>query len=482
MNHQATLAATSSVIDVPMLIDGTWRTGDGQLSIHDPWRGDLVARASESTAADLNETLDAAVTASALMAAMSGRDRSQKLRFAADRVEARANEIAAALTRESGRAWRDTLNEVLRAADCLRLCAEEAIRIEGSHVPVDGTGIGVGKLALTLRFPVGVVAGITAFNAPVNMAAHKIGSALAAGNAVVLKPSVKTPFGTYLFVQALLEADFPPGAINILTGDAIAPGLVQDDRVDFVSFTGSIPVGKIIRNTVGMKRVALELGGVGPTFVAEDADIDLAARTCARHAVLVAGQSCVSVQNVFVAPTRYEEFLEIAERELDAVKYGDPMDPATEVGTLIDAGAVARVQAMIGRAVEAGATLRRQGTAQGAHLGAQLLTEVSSTMEFCTEEVFGPAFSISPCADFEAEYRRISRSPYGLQAGIFTNDLQRAFAAIRGLRTGGVIINGTSRWRSDQMPYGGVKDSGQGREGPKYAIREMTDERLVVFA
>jgi acyl-CoA reductase-like NAD-dependent aldehyde dehydrogenase len=346
---------------------------------------------------------------------------------------------------------------------------------------MDGTAIGAGKLAMILRFPVGVVVGITPFNGPVSLAVHKLGPALAAGNSIILKPSPKAPLCVHKLVQAVIDAGAPAGAVNTLFGDAIGPQLVGDPRVDFVSFTGSIRVGKLIRSSIGMKRAALELGGVGPTLVHGDADLAAAAKACARNAMLLAGQSCVSVQNVFVQRPVFEKFVDLVLREVDTIRFGDPIDPATEVGTLIDEPAAIRVAGMIGRAVDAGATLLRGGGRRGAQLDASVLVNVSDAMEVVGEEIFGPAMTIQPYDRVEPVFKAISESPYGLQCGIFTNTLDLAMSAFRNIRTGGVIVNGTSRWRSDQMPYGGVKDSGVGREGPRYAIRDMTEERLLVF-
>jgi acyl-CoA reductase-like NAD-dependent aldehyde dehydrogenase len=361
------------------------------------------------------------------------------------------------------------------------LCAEEAVRIQGEHIPMDSSSNGAGKIAMALRFPVGVVAAITPFNAPINLATHKVGPALAAGNSVVLKSSPKTPLSIHKYVEAIVDAGFPAGAVNTLYGDAVGPQLVADPRVDFVSFTGSIPVGKLIRSSAGMKRVALELGGVGPTFVHRDANMSTAAKACAQNAIALAGQSCVSVQNVFVHESLYEAFVESVSREMDAIRIGDPLDAATEVGTLIDEAAAVRVEGMIERAIRAGATPVRRGSRTGALLGGTLLTNVRSDMEVVCEEIFGPALSVQPYEDIEPIFKAISDSPYGLQCGLFTDSLELALRAVKRLRTGGIILNGTSRWRSDQMPYGGVKDSGIGREGPKFTIRDMTEERLVVF-
>jgi acyl-CoA reductase-like NAD-dependent aldehyde dehydrogenase len=462
-------------------IGNGWRDAETLAEIRDPHRGGIVGRMPVSTARDCDDVLNAALGGAVAMAKMPGYERAALLRRAADLTAARAAEIGRVMARESGKAITDCITEVSRAADTLRLCAEEAVRIRGEHIPMDASAIGAGKIALTLRFPVGVVAAITPFNGPVNLAAHKVGPALAAGNAIVVKPSPKAPLCFYLFMQVFVDAGAPSGTIGTLYGDFIGPQLVSDPRVDFVSFTGSIPVGKLIRQSVGMKRVALELGGVGPTFVHHDTDVAAAAKACARNGMLLAGQSCISVQNVYVQRAVYDAFVDAVEREVKAIRFGDPLDPATEVGTLIDEAAALRVEATIARAVEAGANIACGGGRRGAQHDATLLTRVTPEMEIVADEIFGPAMTVQAYDTPDAAFDTISRSPFGLQCGIFTNSLDLALKAFRGVRTGGVILNATSRWRSDQMPYGGVKDSGIGREGPRYAIEDMTEERLLVL-
>jgi acyl-CoA reductase-like NAD-dependent aldehyde dehydrogenase len=471
----------TQIEEIRAQIGGQWREAEQLQEVVDPYRGDIVARVPVSTERDLDDALEAARKAKKVMAAMPGYERAALLRRGADVVTARCDEIARAMTLESGKALRDSIIEVRRSADTLRLCAEEAIRIQGEHVPMDGSAIGAGKIGMLMRFPVGVVAAVTPFNGPASLAAHKLGPALAAGNAIVLKPSPKAPLCVHKIVEALVEAGAPPGAVNTVYGDAVAPQLVSDPRVDFVSFTGSIAVGKIIRNSVGMRRVALELGGVGPTFVHRDADLAAAAKACAYNAMSLAGQSCISVQNVYVHKAVFERFVDAVCAETDSIRFGDPMDIGTDVGTLIDEQAAIRVENMIARSVDAGATLLRGCRRERAQLDATILTNVKPDMEVVRDEIFGPAFTIQRYEEIAPIFESISDSPYGLQCGIFTNSLDLALSAIKNVRTGGVIVNGTSRWRNDQLPYGGVKDSGIGREGPKYSIRDMTEERFFVL-
>jgi len=462
-------------------IGSEYREGSAEQEIVDPYRGDTVGHMALASEQDCTAAIEAAVAAAPAMAAMPGYERAALLRSCADQLVTRAPDIGRVMARETGKAIRDCVVEVERSADTFRLSAEEAVRIQGEHIPMDASAIGAGKLALTMRFPVGVVAAITPFNGPLNLAAHKIGPALAGGNTVVLKPSPKAPLCTWLFVEALTAAGVPAGAINAIYGDSVGGQLVADPRVNFVTFTGSIKVGKLIRRAVGMKPVTLELGGVGPTFVHDDADLAAAAVACARNAMLLAGQSCVSVQNVFVAAQVYDEFLQRLTAEVARIRFGDPLDPQTEVGTLIDEPAAERVAAIVDRAAGGGAKIAYGGQRAGALHEATVLTEVTAAMDAVSDEIFGPVMTVSRYERIEPLFERISASPYGLQCGIFTKSLELSLAAFRSIRTGGVIVNGTSRWRSDQMPYGGVKDSGAGREGPKFALREMTEERLLVL-
>lgn len=464
-----------------MLIGGAWRDGTAASDIIDPYRGETVARAPDSSLADLDDALAAAVAARRHMAAMPGYERAALLRRVGGLLAGQAEEIAGIMARETGKAIKDSRSEVVRSQDTLSFAAEEAIRIEGEHVPLDGTPMGSGKIALLLRFPVGVVAGITPFNAPFNLACHKIAPALAAGNAIVLKAPPQAPWVASRLVELFAAAGAPPGAVNLLFGHAVGPALVRDPRVDFISFTGSSRVGAEIRAAAGLKRVALELGGNGPTLVHEDAVVDEAAALCARNAMRLAGQSCISVQNVHVHETLYESFVERLVAEVRALRTGDPLDERTDVGTLIDAAAARRVESWVDEAAAEGARVLTGGRREGALYAPTVLVDVAPTMRVVCDEVFGPVVTVQPYRDLDPLFAQISDSAYGLQCGVFTRSLDVAIRAVRSLRVGGVILGGTSTWRTDQLPYGGIKASGIGREGPRYAIRDMTEERLVVF-
>ena len=464
-----------------MLIGGQWRAGTQTYEVRDPYRSSVVAHAPESTLADLDDALNAAVAAKSVMAAMPGYERAALIRRVGDLLVQRTDEIAEIMSRETGKAITDAKGEVARSIDTVSLSAEEAIRIQGEQVPLDGSAMGAGKMAFLLRFPVGVIAGITPFNAPFNLACHKIAPALAAGNSIVLKAPPQSPWVVSKLVELFADAGAPAGSVNVLYGHAVGPALVRDPRVDFVTFTGSSRVGAEIKAASGLKRVALELGGNGTTIVCADADLDEAAALCARNSMRLAGQSCISVQNVYVHESIHDRFVERMVERVKQMKLGDPLDPNTQVGTLIDEHAAKRVEAWVNEAVAHGAKLLAGGTRHGAAYEPTVLSAVAPTMKVVCEEVFGPVATVQPFTELEPLYTRINEGQYGLHVGIFTRSLPIAFDAIRRLRVGGVIVNGTSTWRTDQLAYGGIKASGIGREGPKFSIRDMTEERLVVF-
>jgi acyl-CoA reductase-like NAD-dependent aldehyde dehydrogenase len=469
------------VATIKMLIGGQWREGAQTREVRDPYRDEVIARAPESSLQDLDDALAAATAAKKQAAALPGYERAAILRKVAQLLVARADEIAEIMSRETGKAITDARAEVVRSQDTVQLSAEEAIRIQGEQVPLDGSPMGAGKFAFLLRFPVGVVGAITPFNAPFNLACHKFAPALAAGNTIVLKAPPQAPWTVSKLAELFADAGTPPGFVNLLFGNAAGPALVRDPRVDFVTFTGSSRVGAEIKAASGLRRVALELGGNGTTIVCADADLDEAAALCARNSMRLAGQSCISVQNVYVHESVYAGFLDRMVSRVKALRLGDPLDPKTEVGTLIDENAARRVEQWVAEAVAQGARLLAGGKRHAAAYEPTVLADVRPAMKVVCEEVFGPVATVQPFGELEPLFERVSAEQYGLHAGVFTRSLPVAIEAIRRLRVGGVIVNGTSTWRTDQLAYGGIRASGIGREGPRYAIREMTDERLVVF-
>jgi acyl-CoA reductase-like NAD-dependent aldehyde dehydrogenase len=475
------ISATTIPSDIPMLIGGEWRTAMESYEVRDPYRGTVVSRAPRTSLADLDDALDAAVNAKAKAAATPAYERAALLRRAGKLLVERADDTAEIMARETGKAIKDAKAEIVRSQDTLSLSAEEAVRIEGEQVPLDASAMGAGKICFMLRFPVGVVAGITPFNAPFNLACHKIAPAIAAGNTLVLKAPPQAPGVVHALAQIFVDAGTPAGVLNVLYGDSVGPALVRDPRVDFITFTGSSRVGAEIKAASGLRRVALELGGNGVTIVHEDADVTEAAPICARNAMRLAGQSCISVQTVYLHRSIYHRFVDIVAAEVKKLKLGDPLDPTTDVGTLIDERAAQRVESWINEAARAGAKVVTGGKRHGAQIEPTVLADVNPSLKVVCEEIFGPVISLLPYDDIDEVFRWVSASRFGLQTGVFTKSMATAIRAVRNIRTGGVILNGSSTWRTDQLAYGGVKDSGIGREGPRYSIRDMTEERMVLF-
>jgi acyl-CoA reductase-like NAD-dependent aldehyde dehydrogenase len=475
----ATEAGTPT--QIPMLIGGEWRVASDTYEVRDPYRGSIFEIAPRSTPAELDDALAAAVAAKAKAAATPAYERAALLRRASVLLVERADSIAEVMVRETGKAIKDAKAEIVRSQDTLSLSAEEAVRIEGEHVPLDASAMGAGKICFMLRFPVGVVAGITPFNAPFNLACHKIAPAIAAGNTLVLKAPPQSPGVVHELAKIFVDVGTPPGVLNVIYGDRVGPELVRDPRVDFITFTGSSRVGAEIKASSGLRRVALELGGNGATIVHADAKIAEAAAVCARNSMRLAGQSCISVQTVYVHRSVYDKFVELIVVEVNKLKLGDPLDPSTDIGTLIDERAAQRVEGWIAEAKAGGARVLAGGKRHGAAIEPTVIADAQPAMKVVCDEVFGPVVSLLPYDDVEEVFGTVSAGRYGLQTGIFTASMELAIRAVRSLRTGAVILNGSSTWRTDQLAYGGVKDSGIGREGPRYSIRDMTEERVVLF-
>jgi acyl-CoA reductase-like NAD-dependent aldehyde dehydrogenase len=444
--------------------------------------GKVVTRARAASPALVDDAVRAAVGARAAVAALPGYERAAILRRVQAAILNRLDEIATAITRETGKTIRDAREEVRRASDTIGLCADEAIRITGEQVPMDGSPNGAGKLGMLLRFPVGVVAGIVPFNAPFNLTCHKLGPALAAGNSVVIKAPPEAPSCVEVAVELFLEAGMPPGALSLLHGKtATGEALVRHPGVNFITFTGSTRGVLAVRQAAGLRRVLLELGGLGPNIVCSDANIERAATMTANHGVRLAGQSCISVQNLFVHRSIVEAFVRLQSVLVSGMKVGDPMDPATDVGPVINESAAIRIESWIREAADAGARIICGGKRNGAVVEPTIVTDVSPTMKVVCQEIFGPVIVVRPFDELHEPIAWINQSGFGLNCGIFTSSLEIAFRALREIECGGVIINGSSTFRPDQIPYGGIKNSGLGREGPRYAVMEMTEQKLVVF-
>lgn len=409
-------------------------------------------------------------------------DRGAILERVADIVERDAASFLEVMQIETGYTTSDCKGEIARTVQTLRISAEEARRLKGDVIPVGGAA-GQGKrVAFTLRVPLGVVLAVTPFNAPLNTVAHKLGPALAAGNVVVLKPASQTPRSACLLAQAFLDAGLPAGYLQVFHGGGPAVSVaMQDPRIRYIAFTGSTEVGAKIQSQAGLRRTQMELGSIAFTILAADTDIDVALPKLVGAGYRKAGQVCTSVQMLLVHDSIAEEVSRRLGAMVQALVHGDPTKPGCVTGPLISLADAERVEDWIGAAVGQGATLLAGGTREGAVVAPTLLSGVSAAMNVGCREIFGPVICIENYSDIDAAIRRVNATPYGLASGIFTNRLDEAFAAARQLQVGGVHINETSSSRVDLMPYGGSKDSGFGREGPAYAIHEMTEERIVTF-
>ena len=467
----------------PMLLAGSWSESASPLEVVNPYDGSVIATTFLAGEAERERATEAAVAAAPAMRGLAAYERAGILARAGEELARRREEIGRTIAGEVGKAIRDALAEADRGVQTFQAAAAEARRIAGEEVPIDLAPHGKGRIAFTRRFPIGPVAAISPFNFPFNLAAHKLAPAVAAGNPVVLKPASKTPLSALILAEALDRAGLPKGALSVLPmSREVGDRMVTDDRFRLLTFTGSSTVGWGMKARAGRKRVLLELGGNAGVIVDETADLEQAAARVAAGGFALAGQSCISVQRVYVHRRLYDRFASLIVDAVEALKVGDPLDPATDVGPMIDEGEAARIDAWVLEAVRGGARVLAGGKRLGAALYAPtVLADVPPDAKVCAEEVFAPLVGLFPFDDFDRAIEEVNRSPYGLQAGVFTNDLRHALAAFDRLEVGGVMLNDVSSWRMDAMPYGGVKHSGLGREGPRYAIEEMTETKIVVF-
>ena len=414
---------------------------------------------------------------------LTATQRYEILMRAAGLIRSRLDDLALTMAYEAGKPLRDARAEAERAADTFTWSAEEAKRIHGEMVPLEATPGSENRLAFTIRVPIGVVCAITPFNFPLNLVAHKVAPALAAGNAVILKPASYTPVVSAKLYAILTEAGLPPGWLNVVVGpgDSVGNALLNDTRIGFYTFTGSMPVGEALKRTIGLRRCTLELGSNSAVIVHEDAHIANAATQCALKGFSYAGQVCLSVQRILVHRAIAGEFTEKLVSVTEGLRMGDPKDPATDIGPMISGHEAERAESWIQEAVAGGAKLLTGGQRNGPYLTPAVLTNVQQQMRVVCQETFAPIVAVQTYETLEEALKIANDTEFGLQAGIFTASLAVAMEAARGLHVGGVMINDTSFYRAGQMPYGGVKYSGMGREGPRYAIEEMTELRLVVL-
>ncbi|MFD4419429.1 aldehyde dehydrogenase family protein [Bacillus safensis] len=464
-------------------INGEWLdTGRVKTDIINPYSGERIGTSYLASSEDIEQALSSAQHAKKQIAGISAIERSKLLTKAATLLKEQKDHFAKLISLELGKPLKNTRDEVSRSIETLAQSAEEANRLIGETIPGNVSSRGKGAMAMTFKVPVGVVLAITPFNAPLNLICHKVGPAFAGGNVIILKPAPQTSAVATAFVELLLEAGFPEAGLQLVIGGVDAgKQLVTDDRTNLISFTGGAAGGEHITTSAGLKKVLLELGGNGATIVHHDADIEQAASMCAKTGFSNSGQSCISVQRIYVHQEMMPSFTKVLKQKVEQLVVGDPLSSESDIGCMVDVQAAQRVEAWIQEAESMGAQLLCGGKRNGASITPAILLNPPKQAKVVCEEVFGPVVSILPYEELEEAIKEANDSRYGLQAGIFTNQLDVALHAAKELETGGVVINGTSNFRLDHWPYGGIKRSGLGREGPRFAIEEMTETKMVVL-
>lgn len=466
-----------------MYVAGQWIDKGEKIEVRNSYDGSVIDTVPRADRADIERALQSAERGARAMAKLSSYERWKILHRAADLLSARAEELGTLISKEEGKILAEGRAEALRAVDTIMESAEEAKRVHGETVAVDGASHGKGKFGVTIRVPCGVVVAISPFNFPLNLVCHKVGPAIAGGNAVIVKPATDTPLSALRLTEILLEAGLPPEGINALTGSGgeVGDWLVADRRVRKITFTGSRDVGEHICRTAGIKRVTMELGSNAPVIVMPDADMEKVAIAVASTGYANAGQVCISTQRVLAASGVYEDFLDALRPKVAALKVGNQLDPTVHVGPMIREKEAVRVDEWVKEAVASGARVVTGGTRQGAMYAPTIVADVKPQMRISCDELFGPAVAVTPFTDIDEAIALANDTNYGLAAGIFTENLEWAWKFAREVQSGNLHINWGPQWRADRMPYGGLKESGFGKEGPAYAIEEMTELKMVIF-
>ncbi|MEW6421640.1 MAG: aldehyde dehydrogenase family protein [Deinococcota bacterium] len=474
---------TTTLTYVPLLIGGQAVQTEAQDTVVNPLSGEALYHVAQADGKDLRRAIMSAQTAFAAYRQWPAHRRADALRRASALLAERADLFARTIATEAGKPLKASRVEVARSVENLGFAADEASQLAGQGIPLDASRFGEGRLGFTLREPRGVIAAISPFNFPLNLALHKVGPALAGGNTVILKPAPQTPLTAHLIGELILDAGFPAGALNVLHGGAeLGAALTAAPEIALVTFTGSPQVGEAIKRGSGLKPVVLELGNNSANLVDADSDVDLAARKLAAVSFAYQGQVCIHPQRLIIHAEVYDVFKAAFLDASRALIVGDPLDERTDVGPLINSAALTRLKAWIQEALDLGGRLLLGGTPQGNLLPPTVLEDVPEEARLVCEEAFGPVVVLSRAASWSEAIAAANRSRYGLQTGVFTRNLQHALEAVRGVEAGGVIVNDPSTFRVDQMPYGGIKDSGFGREGARSALEELTYLKTVVLS
>ena len=475
--------STSTTRSFGFFMNGTWSAHGREAVVSSPYDHSVLAVVSEAGRDDVETAIESATQAFEVTRRMSSQQRATVLHKIVDGIKARREEFARTICQEAAKPIRTAKLEVERAINTFEVAAEESTRIYGEYIPLDTLEATAGRWGLMRRFPLGPVFAITPFNFPLNLVAHKVAPAIAAGCPIILKPAPQTPISSFLLAEIVDEASWPEGALAVMPlSNEDAGLLVADDRIKLLTFTGSAAVGWQLKNAAGKKRVTLELGGNAAVIVHSDADLAYAAHRCVAGGFSYAGQTCISVQRIFVHEPAFKKFTDLLLEGVRKLKCGDPMQESTDVPPLIREKDAERVTEWVNEAVQAGAKLLIGGGRKGAMVEPTVLTGTDPNMRINTEEVFGPVVTVEPYETFDEALRMTNNTKYGLQAGLMTRDAVLIQTAFDELDVGAVIVGDVPSFRVDQMPYGGVKDSGIGREGLRYAIEDMTERKLMVMA
>ena len=474
--------AAAGAKEYPIYVAGDWQSSGEPLEVRSPYSGDVIGVTFQASRDQLEQAIVGAEKAFEIMRTMPTYERSALLRALAAGLKSRRDEFAQMISAEAGKPIRDAEVETDRGVFTLETAAEEAKRLEGEAIPLDLMPASKGRTGIVRRFPIGPIAGISPFNFPLNLALHKIAPAIASGNTIVLKPPSRDPLTMLLFAEVIDAAGAPKGAVSIMPMNReVGDALVEDPRFKLLSFTGSPDVGWEMKRRAGMKKVVLELGGNAGVIIDKDSDLDFAVNRIRVGAFAYSGQVCISVQRVFVVEDVYDRFREKLVAAVESIKLGDPQERTTDLGPMIDEKAILRTQAWIDQATADGARVLTGGASEGTFFQPTVIENADPASAVCAQEAFAPLVTITPVKSFGEAIRQLNDSEFGLQAGVFTNSLEKALVAYENIDVGGVVINDVPTYRIDHMPYGGVKASGLGREGLKYAIEDMTEPRLMVI-
>lgn len=464
------------------LVDGHWIEDGDLVEVRAPYDGAVIARVFQGSRQHAEAAIAAAVKAFGTTRRLPAFERQRVLRRVAEGISERKEEFARTIAQEAGKPIKAARSEVERAIFTFNIAAEESTRIYGEYLPLDWQEYTAGRWGIVRRFPLGPVAGITPFNFPLNLVVHKVAPAIAAGCSMVLKPAPQTPLSSLLLAELVRQAGWPDGGLNVLPlSNEDAGLLVTDERLKLISFTGSAAVGWDIKRRAGKKKVVLELGGNAGVIVHSDTDVAYAAERCVSGGFAYAGQTCISVQRILVENSVYGKFTDLLLAGVTKLRTGDPLEESTDLGPLIRESDAARAADWVQEAVRGGARLLCGGTRRGSMMEPTVLAGTKPDMKVNCQEIFAPVVTVEPYTDFDTALRQINNSPYGLQAGIFTRDAKLIFQAYEELEVGGLVAGDVPSFRIDHMPYGGIKDSGLGREGLRYAIEEMTEPKLLVM-